>query len=158
MSRIPEMKPFSMSFFLSEPTNRTGSHSSFCIGDPGGLAPLACKIFSKSCSFQAKGKTPILSKFWAQGPPGVNTPLGPPDQNLGSTPAVCSKNTRQFSKCNHHATTEKMSAHLRSYREGVQYVPFVPVFEVAEGEDSSDDGQDQHNQDHNQSCNTRTHQ
>ncbi len=34
-----------------------------------------------------KGKTPILSKFWVQGPPGVTT-VGPPDQNPGSTPGV----------------------------------------------------------------------
>ena len=34
-----------------------------------------------------KGKTPILSKFWVQGPPiGVKTPLGHPDQNPGSAP------------------------------------------------------------------------
>ena len=35
-----------------------------------------------------KGKPPILSKFYAQGPPGVKSPLGPPDQNLGSAPAL----------------------------------------------------------------------
>ncbi len=43
------------------------------MGSPGGPPP-APKIFSNSCSFQA-----ILSKFWAQGPPGVKTPLSPPD-------------------------------------------------------------------------------
>ena len=33
-------------------------------------------------------KTPIFSKFWAQGPSlGVKTLLGPPDQNPGSAPA-----------------------------------------------------------------------
>ena len=39
-------------------------------GGPGGPAHLAPKISSKSCSFQAifSGKTPISSKFWAQGP------------------------------------------------------------------------------------------
>ena len=37
----------------------------------GVWAPIAPKISSKSCSFQAilKGKTPILSRFWAQAPP-----------------------------------------------------------------------------------------
>ncbi len=37
---------------------------------------------------QFQGKTPILSKFWAQGPPplGVTTLLCPPDQNPGSAP------------------------------------------------------------------------
>ena len=33
-----------------------------------------------------KGKNPILSKFWAQVPPGVKTRLGPPDQNPGFAP------------------------------------------------------------------------
>ncbi len=119
MSRIPEMKPFSMSFFLSEPTNRTVPILHFAQRIQGAQAPpLPVRFFQNHAVFRQKGKTPILGS----GPPGVNTPLGPPDQNLGSTPAVCSKNTRQFSKCNHHATTEKMSAHLRSYREGVHRV------------------------------------
>ena len=54
----------------------------------GAWAPLAPKISSKSCSFKAilRGKTPILSNFWARGPLGVKTPLGPPDQNPGSAP------------------------------------------------------------------------
>ncbi len=43
---------------------------------PWGLAPLVRKI-----SGNFEGKTHILSKFWAQGPLGVKTPLSPPDQN-----------------------------------------------------------------------------
>ena len=57
-------------------------------GGPGGLGPLApqdfCKIMQFSGNFQ--GRTNILSKVWAQGPSGVKTPLGPPDQNPGFTP------------------------------------------------------------------------
>ena len=33
-----------------------------------------------------KGKIPILSKFWAQGPPWGQNSAGPPDQNPGSAP------------------------------------------------------------------------
>ncbi len=40
------------------------------------------KIMQFSGNF--KGQSPILSKFWAQPPVGVKTPLGPPDQNPGS--------------------------------------------------------------------------
>ena len=43
-------------------------------------APLAPKIFFKIIQFSGnfEGKSPILSRFWAQGPPpGVKTPLGP---------------------------------------------------------------------------------
>ncbi len=47
-----------------------------------GLDP---KIMQFSGNF--KEKNPILSKFWAQDPPGVKTLLGPPDQNPGSATA-----------------------------------------------------------------------
>ncbi len=42
-------------------------------------------------SGNVKGKTPILSKLWAQSPPptGVKTLFGPPDKNPGSTPENC---------------------------------------------------------------------
>ncbi len=46
----------------------------FCTADPGGGVPRD------------------MSKFWAQGPPGVKTPLGPPDQNPGSAPCLCCLN------------------------------------------------------------------
>ncbi len=62
-------------------------------GGPGGPGPTPCpQDFFKIGQFF--GKTPILSKFWAQGPPPsvVKTPLGPPDQNPGSAPG-CSHRT-----------------------------------------------------------------
>ncbi len=49
----------------------------------GARPPPAPKMFSKSCGFQA-----ILSKFWAQPPSLVKTPLAP-GQNPGSAPGVC---------------------------------------------------------------------
>ena len=59
-------------------------------GGPFGPAPLPPRfyvpgVYKKSCSFQAilSKNPPILSKFWAQGPPGVKTLLVPPDQNPG---------------------------------------------------------------------------
>ena len=45
-------------------------------------SPLPSRFVSKSYNFQA-----ISSKFWAQGPHRVKTPLGSPDQNPGSAPA-----------------------------------------------------------------------
>ncbi len=55
-------------------------------GGPGGGGPLASKTFLLFMQFSCncKRKPPILNKFWAQGPPGVKIPLGPPDQNPGS--------------------------------------------------------------------------
>ncbi len=58
-------------------------------GGPGGLGPLAPKIF-KIMLFLGnfKGKTPVVSKFWAHGPVGVKTLLGFPDQIPGSAPGI----------------------------------------------------------------------
>ena len=57
----------------------------------GGLGPcpLAPKICQKSCSFQAilREKPLFWANFGLSPPLGVKTPLGPPDQNSGSTPA-----------------------------------------------------------------------
>ena len=58
-------------------------------GSRGGRTPCPPPRFLQNVQFSGnfKGKTPILSKFWAQGPPlGVKIPLGPPDQNPGSAP------------------------------------------------------------------------
>ncbi len=48
--------------------------------------PLPPRLFSNSCSFQARGKTPILSKFVAQAPPLGQNSAGSTDQNPGSAP------------------------------------------------------------------------
>ena len=50
-----------------------------------------CRIMQFSGSF--KGKNPILSKFWAQPPPGVKTWLGLQDQNPGFAPAYTEMST-----------------------------------------------------------------
>ncbi len=59
-------------------------------GGPGGPGPLCPKDFFKIMQFSGnfRGKTLILSKLWAQGPLGVKTLLGPPDQNPGSAPGL----------------------------------------------------------------------
>ncbi len=55
-------------------------------GGTGGQGPLAPKISSKSCSFQAiLRENSYFEHILGSGPsPGVQTPLGPPDQNPGS--------------------------------------------------------------------------
>ncbi len=58
-------------------------------GALGARTPLASQDFFKIMQFSGnfKGKTLILGKFWAQGPPlGVKTPLGPPDLDPRSAP------------------------------------------------------------------------
>ena len=62
------------------------------VADPGGL-PLAPKISSKLCSFQAilREKKPYFEQILGSGPHGVKTLLGPPDQNPGSAPATPKK-------------------------------------------------------------------
>ena len=66
--------------------------------DPGGRTALAPKISSKSCSFQVilREETPILSKFFAQGPPppwGQSSPRPPlnkiVDLRLQTSPGFC---------------------------------------------------------------------
>ncbi len=55
-------------------------------GGPGGPGPLAPKISSKSCSFQAilREKPLFRAKFGLKAPLGVKTLLGSPDPNPGS--------------------------------------------------------------------------
>ncbi len=70
-------------------------------GSPGGPTPCPQDLF-KIMQFLGnfKGKIPILSKFWAQGPPGVKTPLGPPpDQNPGSAPGSSPRKRKFYSAC-----------------------------------------------------------
>ncbi len=49
------------------------------VADPGGLGPPCHQDFFKIMQFSGnfKGKTPILSKFWAQGPPWGQNSTGP---------------------------------------------------------------------------------
>ncbi len=52
------------------------------------ISPFAPKFFFKIKQFSGKIKANphILSKFWAQGPPGVKTPLRPPLTKILDTP------------------------------------------------------------------------
>ncbi len=63
----------------------------------------------KSCSFQAilRTKTPILSKFYAQGPPGFKSLRGPPEQNSGSAPASIQIKCRKYCAVQHKSFTDE---------------------------------------------------
>ncbi len=72
--------------------NTCSCATGYSVADPGGpRSPPPCpqdffKIMQFSDHF--KGKTPILSKFWAQDFPWGQNPAALPDQNPGSAPGI----------------------------------------------------------------------
>ncbi len=73
----------------SEPKKPSSPHQRIQGGPGGPSRPLPTRFFkTMQLSGNFKGKHLFLANFGLRAPSGVKTPLGPPDQNPGSAPAL----------------------------------------------------------------------